>query len=215
MFTEAGNLISHTTKRKSGTLVYNGSCSVPMKEVSGSKSARGKESNVNAAGPVQDDIWQLTLVSSVGGTPQEAVETYKLVCTTHTLSKASKCYSSPAIVTIRDVAVISKKILQCLRALYLKTFDVLIFTTNLITKQCSGNPVWTDRKKRVLTALTDLQATICCLGSIGPLEVSLQMGRGILCPNCDLPLQWLCCNSALDQWTLLVHLDLNSMKESI
>lgn len=63
---------------------------------------------MRAAGPVQDDIWQLALVSSVGGTPQEAVETYELVHTTHTLPKASKCYSSPAIVAIRDVAEIFK-----------------------------------------------------------------------------------------------------------
>lgn len=43
------------------------------------------------------------------------------------------------------------------------------------------------KKKGVLTTPNDLQATICCLVSIGPLEVSLQMGRGTLCPSCDLP----------------------------
>lgn len=64
---------------------------------------------MHAAGPVQDDIWQLALVSSVGGILQEAMETYKLVCTTLSPSKASKWHSSPAIVAIRDVAEIRKK----------------------------------------------------------------------------------------------------------
>lgn len=47
-------------------------------------------------------------------------------------------------------------------------------------------------------------------GSISP-----QLESSIPCPRRGRPLRWLSSNTALDQWTLLVQLDLNSLRDRI
>lgn len=97
----------------------------------------------------------------------------------------------------------------------MKTFCILMFTTNLIIKHLTGNSAWTDQKKKKKCAShTNRPAghhLLLC--SIETLEISPLPNRSILCANLDGSLQWLSRKAALDQWTLLVQLDVNPLRK--
>ena len=82
--------------------------------------------------------------------PASSGNCYKLVCPDHTLPETSCSCSPPPIVAARDVAEKSQKKKKKIPIFFLniKTFDIILFTTNSIRKRCFGNSVWAGRTKR-------------------------------------------------------------------
>lgn len=82
-------------------------------------------------------------------TPGSGGNCSKPVCPARTPSSTSSCHSSPSIAAIRNVAEVFNKFPNAWELSIWKLFYILMFTTNLIMKYCSGNPVWTFRTKVV------------------------------------------------------------------
>ena len=133
----------------------------------------------------------------------------------HTIPEGSCSYSPPPIVATRDVAERVKKKKIPIFFLNRKAFDIMPFTTNLIRKHCFGNSVWADRTKRCIDHINWPSGYYLLPLLYRNSGDQSSAGKKHPLPQSSLVIRVTSSKAVLDQWTLLVQLDLNSLKETI